>query len=191
MGQAILDERPQLTLITASDGTTCIGDPPATFVSGQLVSQFRNIQGDNGQMVSGVGEGLPVSPPADASFHSLGPLKLCGRFSRANVQVNLANTGSLPAGGAQFQILGKASVNAPWFVMYSWAQIQALTSGPSSGDASLLVFTDQATLVFPKNSNVAFNFDVRGWWAVDVQISLTAGAFSAVAQPFVGLKANS
>lgn len=184
--QIPIPENPEANVpLTASDGTPSI---PNVAPAGQAVgSQFYQIFPPD--FPGGGFEGLITSPPAGAAFHSLGPLKLAHRWSRAAIQVNLANSGSLPAGGAQYQILTKASVNAPWFVAYSWAQISGLTPNQiPSGDAPLYLITDQSSFVFPINSNVIFNMDVRALYAVDVQISLTAGAYSAVAQLFAGVK---
>ena len=161
--------------VVANDNTT-----PAI----SLGAQFQG----NPEVLGEFFEGNVTTINGGTTFKSLGPVQFNNIASRAKLRVNIPTGGTIPVGGMQFQILAKESENAPWTVYYSWANIQALTAGPPSGDSPLVVFTDQSSIVFPANSNVTFDMDVRGLFAVDVQASVGAGSGPATAQLFCGEK---
>lgn len=127
-----------------------------------------------------------VSIANDSNFYSFGPIRLNSSFHRAELGVNIPTGQTLT--GMQFQILGKDSPNAPWYVRYSWANIQTLSTGPAPSDAPLRVFSDQASIVFPSPSNVTFDVNVEGWYAVDLQAGTNTGGAAVNAALYAGIK---
>lgn len=116
-------------------------------------------------------EGNATAVPNSNNFVSLGIIQLNNIVDTVFAEIT-ATGGTLPTGGMQVQILGAATTNSPFFTAFTWAQLISLPGQIVTPNIQV-------------GGSATFMVNVRGWYAIDFQVSATSG-YSTTGQNYVG-----